>query len=92
MTPLCVTTPDIELLTLKISCKSHNIRYILIVYRPPDGDIDTFFHILENILLLHTLSSKEIWIIGDLNIDYFKRSHKNTKKAIDFAVYMAYTN
>ena len=84
-TPLCVTTPDIELLTVKLSPKTGKTRYILTVYRPPEGDIDSFFHILENILLLYNLSNYEIWIVGDFNIDFLKRTHKNTKKAIDFA-------
>ena len=85
ITPLCVTTPDIELLTLKVSGKVLKIRYVLTVYRPPDGDIDSFFHILENILLLDNINNKEIWIVGDFNIDYLRRTHKNTKKAIEFA-------
>ena len=83
--PLCVTTPDIELLTVKIAQKSHKTRYMLTVYRPPDGDIDSFFHILENVLLLFNLTDQEIWIVGDFNIDYLKRTHKSAKKAIDFA-------
>ena len=85
LTHLCVTTPDIELLTLKISCKGHKIRYVITVYRPPDGDIETFFHTLENVLLQNNFDNKEVWITGDFNIDYLKRTYKNTKKAIEFA-------
>ena len=85
LTSLCTSTPDIELLTLKVLSKPRKTRYVITVYRPPDGDIDSFFHILENVILTHDLHNKELWITGDLNIDYLKRNHRSTKKAIDFA-------
>ena len=70
LVPICVTTPDIELLVLKISCKGKKTRIICTVYRPPDGDVDSLLHALENALLVYDLSNNEIWIVGDFNIDY----------------------
>ena len=55
------------------------------MYRPPTGDVHTFFHVLENVLSFDDLNGKEIWILGDFNINFLKRTDKSTKLAIEFA-------
>ena len=83
--PLCITSPDIELLAVKLAQASHKTRYILTIYRPPCGNVDTFFKTLENVLLENNLNHNEIWLIGDFNINCLKRNDRYTKKAIEFA-------
>ena len=40
---VCTTSPDIELLTVQLDQPLHKIRYIYTIYRPPDGNVDTFY-------------------------------------------------
>ena len=82
---LCITSPHIELLTIKLTQSQHKTRYILTVYRPPCGNVVQFFQILEDFFELHNLIENEVWLVGDFNINYLKRTDVNTKKAIDFA-------
>ena len=82
---LCITNPHIELLVVKLSPPVHKTRFLLVVYRPPTGDVDTFFQVLEDRLLSDELKEHELWIIGDFNINYQKRCDPSTRKAIDFA-------
>ena len=82
---MCLTTPHIELQTIKLIQNSHKTRYILNIYRPPTGDTDIFFHELERTLLSDNLNNQEVCILGDFNINYLKRTDVNTKKAIHFA-------
>ena len=85
MNSACTTTPDIELQVIKVSRPAHKLRYVINLYRPPYGNIESFFSILENIFLTHNFSDNEVWVLGDFNIDYLKRSDKGTKMAIEFA-------
>ena len=85
MNQLCITSPNIELLTVKITQLQHKTRYVLTVYRPPSGNVTQFYQTLENLFDLHELNLYEVWVIGDFNINFLKRSDINTKKSIEFA-------
>ena len=82
---LCVTSPHIELLVIKLSPSVQKRRFFLIIYRQPTGDVDIFLQVLEEKLTSDELTEHELWLIGDFNINYLKRSDSSTKKAIDFA-------
>ena len=58
--------------------------YIMSLYRPPDGSIDTFFDVMADVMDRNLLSQKELWILGDYNIDFLKRTDNRTKRLIDF--------
>ena len=79
----CLTTPDIELQVIKLIQPVHKKRHVINLYQPPNGNIDLYFDILENLFL--NLNLSEVWLMGDFNINYLKRSDNYTKKAIDFA-------
>ena len=70
LTDMCITTPHIELQTIKFACDSQKTRYILNIYRPPDGNVEMFFHTLEQTFLNHNLNDKEVCLIGDFIINY----------------------
>ena len=73
---MSITTQHIELQVLKIAGKSHKLRYIFNIYRPPDGDVVIFFRDLENLFLTHDLNDRDVCLLGDLNINYHKRLDK----------------
>ena len=81
---LTITTCDIELLTLRCVYSYGKTLHIMTVYRPPDGSVDMFFETLTNFITVNSLEQKELWIIGDYNIDFLKRSDSKTKKLFDF--------
>ena len=79
-------TSNINIESQWISIKLNNNKPILIgnVYRPPQGDIDEFIHVLENIFQLTDLSKIEVYIMGDVNIDFKDKKHITTKKVLAF--------
>ena len=79
---LTLTTSDIELLTLRCVYSYGKITHVMSLYRPPEGSIDAFFEILSGIT--EQLPEKELWILGDFNIDFLKRTDPKTKKLIEF--------
>ena len=85
MNHLCTTTPDIELLVVRIAQLDHKTKYIVTVYRPPNGNVSRFYETLANLFEIDELNLCEVWIIGDFNINYLKRSDANTKRSIEFA-------
>ena len=68
-----------------VSIKQPNSRTILIgnVYRPPQGNIETFIQVLEDILTSIDLSKIELFILGDFNIDILEKKNPNTKKLLE---------
>lgn len=70
------TLPDISIFSegcfesIFIECSSHNNLVFGVIYRPPNGNIDHFHDMLDQ--LLHKLSNKCCYIMGDFNIDLLK--------------------
>ena len=79
-----ITTCDIEMLTLRCVYSYGKVINIVSLYRPPDGSTDLFFETLTLLIDVNALNQKELWIIGDYNIDFFKRSDNRTKKLFEF--------
>ena len=52
--------------------------YVLGIYRPPRGSIETFLILLENLLSSEILRNKFIVFTGDINIDLLNYSANNT--------------
>ena len=66
---------DCEILTLRLSLINVREIYIVIIYRPPDGNVKEFVTRLDN--LIAGLSNKlniEVNLIGDVNLDLKKRN------------------
>ena len=69
-----------------ISINLENSKLILIgnVYRPPQGDIDEFISVLDNILSTLDFGKTELYIMGDINVDFKDRKDLSTRKVISF--------
>lgn len=57
-------TPDFEILTVECG---RNVFTVL--YRPPDGKLDSFFSMLEALLDHVSLNQQILYLCGDMNID-----------------------
>ncbi len=74
----------VELLTIRLKLTHVRDIYLLSIYRPPSGDVNTFIELLEaKINLIRTNRLVEILIVGDINIDT-KRNNQNSKLYNDF--------
>ena len=75
---------NIEILTLKCVYLFGKIFHIVVVYRPPNGSYSEFFAVLSNHLDTGLLTDHDLYICGDLNIDYLQRNDIKTKSMISF--------
>ena len=74
---------DIEIQWISIRKENNRILYIANLYRPPQGNIKKFNDYLANCLnSLSNISKKDIFIMGDFNIDVKKKSNQYTKDLI----------
>ena len=81
----CISTPDIELMSLRLDLKNVKEIYILGLYRPPDGNIELFLSELEKTIYnLTTRSNYEVNILGDFNLNVNKKRDPTVKKYLDF--------
>ena len=74
---------DIEIQWVTIKKQNNRKIYIANIYRPPQGNIKTFIDYLR--LCLNTIddkSMKDIFVMGDFNIDVKKKSDANVKNLI----------
>ena len=53
------------------------------MYRPPQGDIDSFIQHLENVFDNIDLDNIELFIMGDLNVDFLDKKDPKCKKLIE---------
>ena len=68
-----------------ISIKQNHNKMIVIgnMYRPPQGDIDPFIQYLENVFDDFDLDNIELFIMGDLNIDFLDKKDPKCIKLIE---------
>ena len=68
---------DLEVQTVRINRKLTRPMYIISIYRPPTGNIDTMYNLLIELLSsLEDLDRATIIMGGDFNIDFHKpKSH-----------------
>ena len=57
---------------------------IINVYKPPSGKVEKLIEHLKLLLKNADMSKREIWIIGDFNIDWLKRNIPDTMKLMQF--------
>jgi len=86
-TDLQVFCPEIESLFIEIpkeSLNSHKNTVIGIIYRPPGTDIESFLTIIDDMLNKIRIDTKNIFIMGDFNINLLNsESHLPTSQFID---------
>ena len=67
---------DLETLFIKINANSQ-ILTVGVVYRPPNGNFDNFSNEFE--CILQNCPAKNLYIMGDFNIDFHKLDNENSK-------------
>ena len=76
-----LSSPDYEILTLKINKPNFKTFFVSSVYKPPKGDC---LKCIKFIHLFYNLNpNAEFWILGDFNVDFLKRNVPSTKKVIN---------
>ena len=80
---LSKTSEDIEVMTLYCKYSFGKKLYLMSIYRPPNGNGDSFFTFLTDNIFDNSLLDNELWILGDLNIDFLKRDDLCTKKLLE---------
>ena len=89
---LNVSNKDIECQWIEL-CLDHQRNLIIAnVYRPPQGDVDDFISYLENSLDNLNLVNKDVFILGDMNIDVSDKKAHDSKKLTAFILPNGLTN
>ena len=70
MTEISEVSKDYEILSLRIKFNDIKPCYIIGTYRPPKGKPGTMIDKLSNIIENLDLNRSELYLMGDLNIDY----------------------
>ena len=73
-------SPDLEIVSIDL--KKPGLKYMKIccIYRPPRGNHKNCIDKLTEILSRRENFKKEIWFLGDFNVDYLKRDDPNQKR------------
>lgn len=78
---LSISNKDIEIVTYVVKAGHHTSVGICAVYRLPNGNFDhAMTHLRDTMEALTQLSSGELLVIGDLNVDLFNNKCTQTKK------------
>ena len=78
------TTKDFEILTVLISKPTFRNLAIITVYKPPSGKIEKLIVYLKLLMKNIDTTKREVWILGNLNIDWLKRDAPDTAKIMQF--------
>ena len=70
MSELCEITPNYEMLGIKVKIRNIKPFYILGTYQPPSGNMGKFIDWLSNSLNNIDYNRTELFILGDMNIDF----------------------
>ena len=91
MSPYCNIDPnstfsnkDLEIISLSFKKLCVKFSKIICIYRPPRGEVKKCIDHLKEILARRENYKKEIWIVGDFNVDYLKLDNVNTKRFHSF--------
>ena len=81
-----VSNHEVEIVTLSIRRPHTRPLYLVVVYKPPSGNITTAVDTLKNLLqLLPKIDKSDVIIGGDFNIDFAKPRKNNIKKLSHFS-------
>ena len=79
---LSCITPEYEIISIEIDRKKQKPTIVSCVYRPPNTDISCFVDKMNSILELLESERKELYFMGDFNIDLLNYGSHN--KTSDF--------
>ena len=81
-----INDKDVEITTFKINRPHTRKLYMILVYRPPNGNIAKAIEHLNNLTkLIPNLDTSDIIIGGDFNIDFSRPRKEDTKKLKHFS-------
>ena len=71
---------NIEIISLDI--KKPGLKYMMVscIYRPPRGNVVSCIDTITEMIARNENSKKEIWFLGDFNLDYLDRANSNVNK------------
>ena len=79
------STNDIECFWIQLMMKNSKNIIIGVLYRPPSGNVETCFEKLATSMeAIGNSYNKEVFILGDFNINYLKKNDHNTKQLLHF--------
>ena len=77
-------TPEYESLYVELTSKNKKSVVLGCIYRAPNTDLDKFFEKLNNTLEIITKSDKELYLMGDFNINLLNtNSHDKSNEFVD---------
>ena len=84
---ICDIVPDmttcsdnVEIMSLSLTLPFTRRIFLIDVYRPPSGNIDSFLDEMSDVLdSTLVFNNAEVNILGDFNIDYLNRRCTDTK-------------
>ena len=76
---LTISSRDIECQNVELLLTNQKNVLIVSLYRPPNGNIETFSNIIEAALHDIDLPKKDVIILGDFNFDFLVKSNADTK-------------
>ena len=77
---LSVSDADVELIVLNYTEDKHRLMTIVHAYHPPSGSYAKCVDKITDVFQSELLEGRELWLIGDINIDLFKPDSAETKK------------
>ena len=77
-------SPDLEIITIDFQKPGSKFSKFSCIYRPPNGNVKKCIDKLTEILSRRENLKKEIWLLGDFNVDYLKRDDQKQKKFVNF--------
>ena len=90
---LCICTPSIETLWIKLKVKQTRAQFIGTVYRPPDSDLDaSITDLTEHVAGLRASCNYDVMMLGDINVDTLKVRDPRTRKLINVYKVLGLTN
>ena len=71
---------NIEIITISVKRPGRRHMSIMMVYRPPMGNLDEFMSKLQEMISNTANGNPEIWILGDFNINVLDRANRYVKR------------
>ncbi len=85
MPDLCICDPSSEIMWVTLNLKQTRPHHIGLIYRPPDGDLDSTIESLRtHVSSLRARGNCDTMIIGDINVDWKRARENKTKKLRDY--------
>ena len=74
------TNKDLEILGVMTKYPGHKYRVVLTVYRPPkNSSVARCYSLIKALLKSPFLLNKEVWVLGDLNVNTLQRNSSKCK-------------